>query len=258
MQSILLFAPAGTARADRGASAYAIDLAQAFNAHLTLLVVDLDVAMPGSKADPRGVADALCNAARKAGVECVAITEHSHAIGIHDVLAEHARLHDVTVMGCSRDGLLSESILLERVLFDSGRPLIVIPRDFRATSPLAKIAIGWDNTAAAARALGDAKPLILGRSAVFLTIDGDKQLRGDVGRSALIEAAERRGIDATVAVAARGNRDIGEALQAEAQALGADLLVMGGYGHSTFKRIVLGSATGGILDALRMPVLMSH
>ena len=93
---------------------------------------------------------------------------------------------------------------------------------------------------------------------MFLTIDGDKQLRGDVGRSALIEAAKRRGIDATVAVAARGNRDIGEALQAEALALGADLLVMGGYGHSTFKRIVLGSATGGILDALRMPVLMSH
>lgn len=258
MRSILLFAPAGTARADRGASAYAIDLAKSLDAHLTLLVVDLDVARPGSHADPVGIADALGSAARKAGVECVAITEHSHAIGIHDVLAEHARLHDVTVMGCSRDGLLSESILFEGVLFNSGRPVIVVPRDFQASRPLARIAIGWDNSAAAARALGDAKPLIIGRSAVFLMIDGDKQFEGGIGHSALIETAKRRGINATLEIAARGDRDIGEALQAEAQALDADLLVMGGYGHSTFRRIVLGSATGGILDALRMPVLMSH
>lgn len=258
MRSILLFAPAGTARADRGASAYAIDLAKSLKAHLTLLVVDLDVARPGSHADPAGTADALGSAARKASVECVAITQHSHAVGVHDVLAEHARQHDVTVMGCSRDGLLSERILFERVLFDSGRPIIVVPSDFQPSSPLAKIAIAWDDSAAASRALGDAKPLILGRSAVFLTIDGDKQFEGGVGRATLIETTKRRGMTATLASAARGDRDIGEALQAEAQALDAGLLVMGGYGHSTFRRIVLGSATGGILDALRMPVLMSH
>ena len=258
MQSILLFAPAGTARADCGPPAYAIELARSLDAHLTLLVVDLDVARPGFEADPPGVADALGSAARKACVESVAITQHSHAIGVHDVLAEHARLHDVTVMGCSRDGLLSEWVLLERVLFDSGRPIIVVPRDFQPSRPLTKIAIAWDGRAAAARALGDAKPLILGRSAVFLTIDGDKQFEGGIGRSTLIETSKRRGITATLAGAARGDRGIGEALQAEAQALDADLLVMGGYGHSTFRRIVLGSATGGILDALRMPVLMSH
>jgi len=258
MQSILLFAPAGTARADCGPPAYAIELARSLDAHLTLLVIDLDVARPGFEADPPGVADALGSAARKACVESVAITQHSHAIGVHDVLAEHARLHDVTVMGCSRDGLLSEWVLLERVLFDSGRPIIVVPRDFQPSRPLTKIAIAWDGSAAAARALGDAKPLILGRSAVFLTIDGDKQFEGGIGRSTLIETSKRRGITATLAGATRGDRGIGEALQAEAQALDADLLVMGGYGHSTFRRIVLGSATGGILDALRMPVLMSH
>ncbi len=258
MQSILLFAPAGTARPDRGPPAYAIELARSLDAHLTLLVVDLDVARPGSHADPVGVADGLISAARKAGVACVAITEHSHAIGVHDVLAEHARLHDVTVMGCSRDGLLSESILFEGVLFNSGRPVIVVPSDFQPSRPLAKIAIAWDGSASAARAFGDAKPLLLGRSAVFLMIDGDKQFEGGIDRSTLIETAKRRGINATLEVAARGNRGIGAALQAEAQALDADLLVMGGYGHSTFRRIVLGSATGGILDALRMPVLMSH
>jgi len=258
MRSILLFAPAGTTRADCGPPAFAIELARSLDAHLTFLVIDLDVARPGSEADPQGVADALGSAARKAGVESMAITQHSHAIGVHDVLAEHARQHDVTVMGCSRDGLLSERILFERVLFDSGRPIIVVPSDFQPSRAVAKIAIAWDDSAAAARALGDAKPLILGRSAVFLTVDGDKQFESGVGRATLIETAKRRGITATLASAERGDRDIGEVLQAEAQALEADLLVMGGYGHSTFRRIVLGSATGGILDALRMPVLLSH
>ncbi|MFC3100571.1 universal stress protein [Altererythrobacter lauratis] len=258
LQSIMLFAPAESSVADRGPSAYAIAIARAHNARLTIFVVNLDVTTPGREADPRQVAAGIGDAAAEAGVDHVTITEHSHAIGIHEVVAEHARHHDCTILGSGNLGVLTEKILIEHLLFFSGRPLVVVPQDYRGGAPQGVTAVAWDNTPAAARALGDAKPMIGDRPMVFLTIDGDKQLQGDLSGDKIIAAAERRGLNASAASAERGSRNIADALQQESKALGADLLVMGGYGHSTLRRIVLGSATASILNGPRMPVLLSH
>lgn len=258
MQSMFLFAPAEHVVADAGPAAHAIQLARDHGARLTVFVVNVDVTTPGREVHPAAAAAVISDAASKAGIDFKVVSEHSHAIGLPDVVAEHARLHDITIMGCSRDGILSERIMLERLLFDSGRPVIVVPREFRVTGSRRIAAIAWDNTAAAARALGDALPLLHETRAVFLTIDGDKQLRTDLNSSEMLEAAARRGLNAELVKADRGSRNIATALQDEAQARGADFLVMGGYGHSTFRRIVLGSATSAILDDLRMPTLLSH
>lgn len=258
LDSILLFAPAETSAGDVGPAAHAIVLAKSHRARLTAFVVNLDVTTPKPKADAAAVADQIQAAAQAAGVECVAVTEHSHAIGIHEVVAEHARLHDLTVIGSNADGLLSERIVLEHLLFDSGRPLIAVPRNYRADTNLRTAVVAWDNTAAAARALGDAKPLLHGCDVIFLTISGDKQLHGDLSPTKVNAANARRGLKARSVTAELGGRNIGEALQEEAAAHGAGLLILGGFGHSRFRRFVLGSATAGILDDLRLPVLMSH
>lgn len=258
LDSILLFAPAENCSAGVGPAAYAIGLAKAHSARLTLFVVNLDVTTPGRTADADAQAKQLCAAATDAGVDCVAITRHSHALGINEVVAEHARLHDITVTGCTTGGVLSERAMAEYLLFDSGRPVLVVPPAHNAPYAADLTVIAWDNTRAAARALGDAKPLFDKGQAILLTIDGDKQLQGDIGPDARSSILARRTIAVRNAAADRGDRMIGNALQDEAQALGADLLVMGGYGHSRLHRMVLGSATSGILDRLRMPILMSH
>lgn len=257
LNSILLFAPAESTAAEAGPAAFAVALAAQHRASLTVLAVNLDVTTPGRQGDPGACAEAIATAARQAGVEPVLVTGHSRAMGIHEVVAEHARHHDLVVLGCCDQGMIPERVLAEHLLFHSGRPLVVVAQGFTGAAPEA-FAVAWDNTPAAARALGDALPLIGARPLTFLTIDGDKQVQTEMPVEAILAAAARRGLNARAAVADKGGRDIAEALQQESRALGADLLVMGGYAHSTLRHLVLGSATAGILAGPQMPVLLSH
>lgn len=258
IDTVLLFAPAETTASDHGPAAYAISLAKAHGAKLTLFVVDLDVTTPGRSTDSAAVATAIGNAARAADVGFQVITEHTHAIGIHEVVAEHARLHDRTVAGCSGEGLLNERMVVEHLLFDSGRPILLVPDRHDGVFSSATTVIAWDNSRAASRALGDAKPLVGRGELIFLAIDGDKHVTGDFSPEEVVGAARQRNFVASYATAARGNRSIADALQDEAHALGAGLLVMGGYAHSRLRRFVLGSATAGIIAGPRLPVLLSH
>lgn len=258
LRSIFLFAPAESARADRGAPAYAISLAKAHGARLTVFCVALDVTTPGRRADAPAVAQAIRDAALAAGVDCTPITEHSHAIGVHEVVAEHARVHDLSVAGADTEGLLSEREVTEHLLFDSGRPVLLVPAAHAAPYVSGPVAAAWDNTAAAARALGDAIALLELQSVHLLTAEGDKQLRGDLGPEAQITALDRRGVDGRHALVDLQGRSIAETLQEEAAARGASLLVMGAFGHSRLRRFVLGSATTDLLANPRMPALLSH
>lgn len=257
MRSILLFAAAESADPARGAPALAIGLAQAMAARLTIFTIALDVTSPGVSADAPGVAGAISGAAEAAGIDCQVVTEHSHALGVHEVIAEHARLHDLIVTGCASGAILGERQVAEHLLFDSGRPVLVVPADHAGGWQDGTVVAGWDNTRAAARALGDALPLIRGEL-VLLTIDGDKQLPGDIDSDALVQAMGRRGFSARYASVAKGDREIARALQEEAKTAGAALLVMGGFGHSRLHRFVLGSATSGVFANPAMPILLSH
>lgn len=258
ISSVLLFAPAEHSRPDRGPAAYAIGLAASQQASLTALVVSLDVTTPGVSSDPATVARAIADAATARRVACETITEHSHAIGIHEVIGDHARTHDLTVTGCDPNGLLSERQMAEYLLFESGRPILIVPADHDGTCSDGPVVVAWDNSRAAARALGDARPLIGARETIFLTIDGDKQIPRELDGPELIRSAQRRGFACSLRNVARRDRSVAAALQDEALAAGASLLVMGGYGHSRLRRFVLGSATSGILEGPRLPVLLSH
>jgi nucleotide-binding universal stress UspA family protein len=120
------------------------------------------------------------------------------------------------------------------------------------------IAIAWDGSRAAARAVADASALI-GRAARIsvLSVTDDKPM-WEAGARRLADSLRDRGLDAEAIVCKRGGRPIGETLQDRAVELGAGLLVMGGYGHSRLREFVLGGATQGVLDAPRIPILMSH
>lgn len=258
LKSIFLFAPAETATVGKGPMGFALSLAKAQGAQLTIFTVALDVTTPGRNTDSQSVADQLCSAAEAAGIACTLVTQHSHVLGVHEVVAEHARLHDVSVIGSQKSGLLNERMVAEYLMFESGRPVIVVPEAYDMPYQNDALAVAWDNTPAAARALGDSITLLEPAAMHFLTIVGEKQLPTDLDSNALVTVTGRRGVKADHVNAALFGRSIAAALQDESRAAGANMLVMGAFGHSRWRSFVLGSATADILDNTEMPVLLSH
>lgn len=258
IRTVFLFTSTETGDSDRGPGAFAISLARSHQAYLTVFTVALDVTSPGRQSDASAVASRLQRAAETAGVRCEVITTHSHALGVHEVIAEHARLHDICVVGCGSSGVLSERQVTEYLLCESGRPVIVVPQTHSQPYRAGDIALGWDNTAAAARALGDTLALLGPERLHLLTITGEKPLPTDLNTERLVEAISRRGVTADHRVVSIESRTIARALQEEAEGRGATLLSMGAKGHSRLRRIVFGSATTDLLRNPRLPTLLSR
>jgi nucleotide-binding universal stress UspA family protein len=126
------------------------------------------------------------------------------------------------------------------------------------SDPVSHIAIAWDGSRVAARALGDALALLPeGGRVTVLTVQDEKPLAGRIAQT-LADSLEKRGIPALIHSVPLGRRKIAEALQEGALESGATLLAMGGFGHSRIRDFVLGGATTGVFADLRLPVLLSH
>ena len=174
-----------------------------------------------------------------------------------DAAAAEARYYDLSVVPWSGETLLAQD-MAQSVVFGSGRPTILVPPSARP-APLEHIVIAWDGTRVAARALWDALALLPenGRLTV-LTIRDEKPLSGtDLARS-LASSLEKRGYNVKPLSITLGERTIAKALQDSAVETGAQLLAMGGFGHSRVRDFILGGATKGVLSDLRMPILLSH
>lgn len=174
-----------------------------------------------------------------------------------DAAANEARYYDLAVLPWSGETVAAQD-MTQSVVFGSGRPAILVPSSAPAAS-LDHIAIAWDGSRGAARALGDALPLLAegGRISV-LTVRDEKPLSGPDLAGALASSLQKRGFNAAPVESALGKRTIAEALQDTALSSGAQLLAMGGFGHSRIRDFVLGGATKGILTQLRVPILLSH
>ncbi len=188
----------------------------------------------------------------------VHFTSREVALGAaQDTAAAEARYYDLAILPWSGD-IASGQEMSEAVVFGSGRPAILVPPSARPAS-LTHIAIAWDESRVAARALGDALSLLPegGRVSV-LTVNDEKPLKkGDIATS-LAASLETRGYKAKPRGISLAGNTISDALQAAAIAEGAQLLAMGGFGHSRLRDFVLGGATQGVLENLSLPVLLSH
>lgn len=174
-----------------------------------------------------------------------------------DEAAEEARYFDVALLPWAGETAAAQD-MAQAVVFGSGRPAVLVPASARPAR-LDHIAIAWDGSPVAARALGDALPLLAdGGMVSVLTIRDEKPLRKPDLADVLSSSLVRRGFNATACEATIGKGSIAEALQDAALSSGAQLLAMGGFGHSRIRDFVLGGATEGILAQLRLPVLLSH
>jgi nucleotide-binding universal stress UspA family protein len=276
IRTVLLHAASETLDPACSAGAYALGLAGAFEAHLEALVLQLDVITPKGvygrriAAEERArigrrneevvvAADALRAAAQEQGVNASVITDRSHIHSTPEIAVDHARLADIAVAGVCDDGLLNERMVAEALIFQSGRPVIIVPDGHRTGFRAERVVVAWDFGKVAARALSDALPFLRRASEVTLVSFGDdKDFASSLSPEDVTAALRRRDVEATFRQMARGSRDIGDAINAVATESRADLLVMGGFGHSRFRDFVLGGATRTILAEPRLPTLISQ
>lgn len=174
-----------------------------------------------------------------------------------DVAASEARYFDLALLPWSTETLSTQD-MAQSLVFGSGIPVILVPPT-APQGPVDHIAIAWDGSRVAARALNDALPLLaVGGRVSVLTVHGEKALSGSGLAQKLVYSLTRRGYEASAVDLALNSRSIDETLQDAAIAAGAQLLAMGGFGHSRLRDFILGGATKGVLEELRLPTLLAH
>ncbi|WP_245508303.1 universal stress protein [Rhizobium sp. BK418] len=169
------------------------------------------------------------------------------------MLAEAARAYDLVLLEAA--GL--HRAVVEAVLFESGRPLMLYPRQ-SFNGRMDSVAVAWDGSASAVSAVHDAEPFIEYASKVYLVCVTDEKAVDDETGNHLVENMHRSGVKAEIIHARADGQPVGDVLQAKAFELRADLLVMGGFGHSRLREFVLGGATKSVLTNVLLPVFLSH
>lgn len=256
--------------------AYAEPIARSFDAHLTGLQVHV---LPNliSYTDPSGSAflqDLLAQshtAAQKvtdslrAKLDGFTVSHDLRRLDVYpptvgEALAAETRTADLFVGTRPYGDPGHQEQVEEQVLFESGRGCLFLPPHGKPPKLYTTILVAWKETREAARAVGDALPFLQRAHQVVVALieeeGASEQLRleagADIGRY-----LSRQGVSAEIRKIG-GWTFAGEALLNEATQIGADMMVMGGYGHSRFREWALGGATRHILGNATLPVLMAH
>jgi nucleotide-binding universal stress UspA family protein len=179
------------------------------------------------------------------------------------MLASQAHYADIVIIGINGGGPdYMQRGLFEAVLFYSGRPIILVPEAVRRHGMPRTILIAWCPGREATRALHDALPLLKAADAVHLVVvdEGasfaayrEEEPGVDIGRH-----LARHGVNVEVRHVPSGRSGTASVILDEARYCGADLIVMGGYGHSRMREWILGGATRDILTMTKLPVLMAQ
>lgn len=183
-----------------------------------------------------------------------------------DTLVDHARCTDLVIIGqrdpADENGDFSER-LANALVLQSGRPVLAIPFAGAPTAIGTTVLVAWNGTRESARAVADAMPLLARAEHVVLlsidTEDEDDETPSDTQRQQRVLAWLRyHGIEAASRHYRWADADTGELILSQAADAGADLIVMGAYSHSRLQEMVLGGVTRRLLEAMTVPVLMSH
>ncbi len=179
--------------------------------------------------------------------------------GAAALFGQIARRFDVAVVGqAQREHGASEELMIEGALFESGRPVVVVPYIQKQGLTLDRVLACWDGGRMSARAIADAMPFLERAKAVDIVIVTEERKNDEITGANMTEHLARHGVTANVKRIARGDLAIADVILDYAADSGADFMVMGGYGHSRLREFILGGVTRGILGSMTVPVLMSH
>ena len=199
----------------------------------------------------------LENGAAQEGVTFRTSEAEGFVTEFREAVADSARYHDLTVIGLVA-GSRDMRATAEAAIFSSGRPVIVVPEEVSPRPP-EHVMIAWDGSEFAARAVADAQDFLrMAKTVTIASVTDEKPLPGDDLDQRLSDYLARREIRSEIVQLRAAGLPIADVLQAHAKSSGADLIVMGGFGHDRVRDFVLGGATRGILGNLQVPTLLSH
>ncbi len=203
-------------------------------------------------------------AARQAGVEYTSEIIECGATKAPARLSFHARHTDLSFLGQPNPdeaGASFKESLLEGVLFASGRPVYIVPYIGRPDMKHRNAVIAWDGGKKSVRAVNDAIPLLQGRGQVTVLVINAKDRKsahGDKPGQDIAAHLERHGIKTKVEHQTFKDAAIDTVILNYLTDAGADLLIMGAYGHSRLREKAFGGVTDTILHQMTVPVLMSE
>jgi nucleotide-binding universal stress UspA family protein len=252
----------------------AIGMAEADDGHVIGLYVSQPIIVPGyvnAQLSPE-----IIEAHRKAGLDAVAHAEATFKEAVRrsgvsaewryaegdrpEMLALNARYCDVTVVGQHDPQMMSDG-LPDRFILSAGRPTLVVPYEGSYPKVGKVVLVAWDASRLAARAVNDALPLLTdAREVHVIAINpkGGTEAHGEVPCADICLHLARHKVKAIGHTAYAEDMEAGALLLARLGSLGADLLVMGGYGHARWRELVMGGMTRHVLANMPVPVLMSH
>ncbi len=256
---------------------YAASLAAMFEAHLSGVAFAYEPvvaasAMGGAPIDfidaQRAENRRICETAAKAFNEAAsragaAAESHVFALGVAaaaDQFGQMARRHDLSVLmqAGGDDDSAGGDMIIEAALFQSGRPILIVPYIQKGGLTLDRVMVCWDGGRTAARAIGDAMPILRKAKSVSLVMaTGEEGKRDVVPGADMAHHLARHGVNVEVQrIVVEGN--VHGALLSHAADISADFMVMGGFGHSRLREFILGGVTRAMLRSMAVPCLMSH
>ena len=197
----------------------------------------------------------------------------AHALGVHDaawqvaegdvaqVLERVGNWHDLIVLERTVQPLLDNRPVLGQVALGSDLPCLILPPDTADRLPLDCMALAWNGSPEAMRAIHAARPMLARAKRVVILHGTPRDTISGIGWKPGLELSaylQRHGVHAVEQPLAARDEDAGEALLAAAHAVGASVLVMGAYGRTRFSEWIFGGATRHVLKHADIPVLMRH
>lgn len=258
------------------AADYSIVLAHRLDAHLTGFAVAYEVLVPGmafgvatsigDATNARSEAQAQSAMARfeaLATQQGIRFETRRHTALLSDAAREFGRIarsFDLAVVAQPTDEALNpDDLFVEAALFDSGRPVLLVPYIQRQPPRFERIVCCWDGSRSAARSIGDALPFLQkAKTVTLLSVSGERRDRPQELDIEMPRHLARHGLNVESKTVARGDIAIADTILSFCSDVSADFLVMGGYGHSRLREFVLGGVTRDILATMTLPVLMSH
>jgi nucleotide-binding universal stress UspA family protein len=256
---------------------YAVSIASAYDAHISGVAFAYEPVVPGTVFD--GVAASIIatyraesekagqaavskfdELARRAGVSADSHLLEAGPTGAGELFAQVARHFDLAVVAQADPEQDSpEELLPEAALFGSGRPILIVPYIQKTGLKLDRVMVCWDGSRAAARAIADASPFLeRSKSIDVVTVSKSQGARNELPGFDIAHHLARHKLKVDLKRIVSRDVDVPSVLLSHAADTAADLVVMGGYGHSRLREFVLGGATRGLLESMTVPVLMSH
>ncbi|SED17990.1 universal stress protein [Bradyrhizobium erythrophlei] len=257
---------------------FAITVAEAFDAHIAgvafayapefpdYVMLEMPpsivaVMVEESKKAAEAAIERFDEAARRSSLSAEHRLVRTIGLEAPTLFAALARRFDLSIfLQSNPDGVANDDII-ESSLFESGRPVVVVPYIHRHGLKLDRVVCCWDGGRAAARAINDALPLLAKADKVDLLIVENDKTKNETTEIRGVEMAShlaRHDVKVEIEIIPAPDIDVADAILSHVADESGTLIAMGGYGHAKLREIILGGVTRAMLKSMTVPIFMSH